>query len=159
MRSALLFDLDGTLVDSDAEHLAAFQRVFAPHGIQLDRSEYAANIMGASNDMIARLYLSHLAPHEQAATLDAKEAAYRDALGELEPILGAIALLDFADRLGLKRASISSKILGSVKSRAANVAPAPISVLASSVVVMPTTASPAAAAARTPERESSKAIE
>jgi len=108
MNTALLFDLDGTLVDSDAEHLAAFQRVFAPHGIQLDRFEYAANIMGASNDMIARLYLSHLAPHEQAATLDAKEAAYRDALGELEPILGAITLLDFADRLGLKRAVVTN---------------------------------------------------
>src|ERR1700739_783884 len=48
MKTALLFDLDGTLVDSDAEHLVAFQRVFAPHGIKLDRSEYAANIMGAS---------------------------------------------------------------------------------------------------------------
>ena len=26
--AALLFDLDGTLVDSDAKHMAAFQRVF-----------------------------------------------------------------------------------------------------------------------------------
>ena len=50
MKTALLFDLDGTLVDSDAEHLVAFQRVFAPHGIKLDRPEYAANIMGASNE-------------------------------------------------------------------------------------------------------------
>jgi HAD superfamily hydrolase (TIGR01509 family) len=58
--------------------------------------------------MIARLYLSHLAPHEQAATLNAKEAAYRDALGELEPILGALALLDYADRLGLKRAVVTN---------------------------------------------------
>jgi HAD superfamily hydrolase (TIGR01509 family) len=108
MKTALLFDLDGTLVDRDAEHLIAFQRVFAPHGITLDRSEYATNIMGASNAMIARRYLSHLAPHEQAATLDAKEAAYRDALGELEPILGALALLDFADRRGLKRAVVTN---------------------------------------------------
>lgn len=108
MKTALLFDLDGTLVDSDAEHLIAFQRVFAPHGIELDRSEYAANIMGAPNELIARRYLSHLPPHEQAATLDAKEAAYRDALGEIEPILGALALLDFADRRGLKRAVVTN---------------------------------------------------
>src|SRR5579872_550403 len=59
----------------------------------------------------------------------------------------------------LKRASISSKMRGSVKSLAAKVAPASISVRASSVVVMPTTARPAAAAARTPDRESSKASE
>jgi HAD superfamily hydrolase (TIGR01509 family) len=108
MKTALLFDLDGTLVDSDAEHLIAFQRVFAPHGIELDRSEYAANIMGAPNVMIARRYLSHLPPEEQAATLDAKEAAYRDALGEIAPIAGVLALLDYAERRGLKRAVVTN---------------------------------------------------
>ncbi len=108
MKTALLFDLDGTLVDSDPEHLAAFQRVFGTHGISLDHSEYAANIMGASNELIASRYLSHLSLLEQAATLDAKEAAYRDNLRELEPILGALALLDFADRRGLKRAVVTN---------------------------------------------------
>lgn len=108
MKTALLFDLDGTLIDSDAGHLVAFQRVFAPHGIRLDRLEYAANIMGASNAMIARRYLSHLPPHEQAATLDAKEAAYRDALGAIAPITGALALLDYADRRALKRAVVTN---------------------------------------------------
>jgi HAD superfamily hydrolase (TIGR01509 family) len=108
MKTALLFDLDGTLVDSDAQHLVAFQRVFAPHGIALDRDAYAANIMGASNEMIARLYLSHLPPDEQATTLDAKEAAYRSGLGEVEPIKGAVALLDYADRRGFKRAVVTN---------------------------------------------------
>ena len=107
-RAALLFDLDGTLVDSDAEHLAAFQRVFGPHGITLDRFAYAANIMGASNETIARLYLSHLPPDAQAATLDAKEAEYHDGLGDVEPIKGAAALLDYADQHGLKRAVITN---------------------------------------------------
>ena len=82
--------------------------MFAPHGIALDRSAYAANIMGAPNEMIASRYLSHLSPLEQVAALDAKEAAYREALGELEPILGALALLDFADRRGLKRAVVTN---------------------------------------------------
>jgi beta-phosphoglucomutase-like phosphatase (HAD superfamily) len=86
MKTALLFDLDGTLLDSDAEHLVAFQRVFAPHGIALDRSEYAANIMGAPNEVIASIYLSHLPFDEQAAVLAAKEKAYRAGLGDLEPL-------------------------------------------------------------------------
>src|SRR6185437_9838421 len=59
----------------------------------------------------------------------------------------------------LRRVSISSKIRGSVKLLTANVAPASINVGESSVVVMPTTARPAAAAARTPDKESSNAIE
>jgi HAD superfamily hydrolase (TIGR01509 family) len=121
MKTALLFDLDGTLVDSDSEHLVAFQQVFAPHGIALDRSAYAANIMGASNEMIARLYLSHLPPDEQAATLEAKEEAYRGSLGDLEPIKGAVALLDYADRRALKCAVVTNapranaeKVLGAL---------------------------------------------
>ena len=108
IKTALLFDLDGTLLDSDADHLLAFQRVFEPHGITLDRAAYAANIMGASNEMIARLYLSHLSLDEQAATLEAKEEAYRAGLDDLEPIAGAVALLDFADMRGLKRAVVTN---------------------------------------------------
>ena len=64
--------------------------------------------MGASNEMIARLYLSHLPSDEQAATFAAKEEAYRAGLGDLEPIAGAAALLDFADRRGLKRAVVTN---------------------------------------------------
>ena len=108
MNTALLFDLDGTLVDSDPEHLLAFQQVFAQHGIALDAATYAAKIMGASNATIAGLYLSHLPQDVQTATLNAKEEAYRNGLGEIEPIKGALALLDHADRLGLKRAVVTN---------------------------------------------------
>lgn len=108
MTAALLFDLDGTLVNSDPEHLAAFQSVFAPHGIALDAPTYAATIMGAANDAIAMLYLSHLPPEVQAATLDAKEEAYRAGLRDLRPIEGAAALLDYADRRQLKRAVVTN---------------------------------------------------
>ena len=108
MTSALLFDLDGTLVDTDAEHLVAFQRAFAPHGIVLDRAEYIASIMGASNEMIGRKFLPHL-PHDlREQTLAAKEQAYRDGLGDLEPIAGVAALLDWADAKGLARAVVTN---------------------------------------------------
>ena len=108
MTSALLFDLDGTLVDTDAEHLIAFQRAFAPHGIRLDRAEYVASVMGASNEMIGQKFLPHL-PHDlREETLAAKEAAYRDGLGDVRPIAGVAALLDFADRCGLARAVVTN---------------------------------------------------
>jgi HAD superfamily hydrolase (TIGR01509 family) len=107
-RAALLFDLDGTLVDSDAEHLAAFRRAFARHGIELGASEYAAKIMGASNAMIAKAFLSHLTPMQQAATIEAKEEDYRNSLDDVEPIAGATALLDFADQHGLERAFVTN---------------------------------------------------
>jgi HAD superfamily hydrolase (TIGR01509 family) len=108
MKTALLFDLDGTLVDTDAEHLVAFQRVFARHGIALDRPLYIEKIMGFSNDLIARDFLAHLSPAEQVATLEAKEVAYRDAIGALVPLPGIVDLLAFAQKSGLKRAVVTN---------------------------------------------------
>jgi beta-phosphoglucomutase-like phosphatase (HAD superfamily) len=106
--AALLFDLDGTLIDSDAQHLAAFQRVFATHGIAIDQAIYNKNIHGASNDLIAKVFLPHLSPERQRATLDEKEAVYRAGLIGVEPIAGAVELLDFADRHALDRAVVTN---------------------------------------------------
>ena len=108
VRGALLFDLDGTLVDSDAQHFAAFQRIFAPHGIALDLATYSKSIHGASNELIGKIFLSHLTPEQQNAALDEKEATYRAGLDAIEPIAGAVALIDFADRHGLGRAVVTN---------------------------------------------------
>ncbi len=107
-RAALLFDLDGTLVDSDPKHLTAFQRVFASHGIMVDHAVYERDIHGAPNELIGKLFLSHLPPERRRAILAEKEESYRSDLGHIEPIAGVGALLDFADRLGLKRAVVTN---------------------------------------------------
>ncbi len=107
-RAALLFDLDGTLVDSDAKHLAAFQRVFWPLGVALDHERYNASIHGASNELIGKVFLSHLTPERRRAALEEKELVYRAGLADIEPIPGAVELLDFADRLGLERAVVTN---------------------------------------------------
>jgi len=106
--AALLFDLDGTLIDSDGAHLRAFQRVFAARGIALDKKTYDKRIQGAENAAIGRDFLPHLSAAEQAATLAAKEARYRDDLGEVEPIAGVEAMLDFAAARGLKCALVTN---------------------------------------------------
>jgi len=106
--AALLFDLDGTLVDSDAAHLRAFQRVFAAHGVALDRQTYETHIHGSDNPAIGRAFLPHLSAAEQAATLEAKEARYRRDLGVVEPIAGVEALLDFAAARGLRCAVVTN---------------------------------------------------
>src|SRR3984885_858392 len=108
MTSALLFDFDGALGDTDGEDRAAFERAFAPHGIVLDRAEYVASIMGASNEMIGRKFLPHLRHDLREQTLAAKEQAYRDGLGDLRPIAGVAELLDWADAKGLARAVVTN---------------------------------------------------
>lgn len=107
-RAALLFDLDGTLVDSDARHMAAFQRIFAPHGIAVEQALYNKSIHGVSNERIGKVFLPHLSPERQRVALDEKEALYRAHLAGIEAIAGATALLDFADRRNLKRAVVTN---------------------------------------------------
>ncbi|MBK8160585.1 MAG: HAD-IA family hydrolase [Rhodospirillaceae bacterium] len=98
MKTALLFDLDGTLVDTDHLHLDAFNQLFAEHGFQVDRPTYTARIMGKPNSGIAEAFLPHMPRAEALALLTRKEAAYRDMVGEqLTPIAGLIHLLDWAD--------------------------------------------------------------
>ncbi len=108
MKTALLFDLDGTLVDTDALHLAAFQGVFARYDVALDRAQSVAEVMGASNDLIGARYLPHLSLVEQEAALADKEAAYREMVGALAPTAGALALLDLADAFGVQCAVVTN---------------------------------------------------
>ena len=115
MTAALLFDLDGTLIDSDAAHLRAFQRVFAAHGIALDKETYNKRILGADNLAIGRDFLPHLSEAERAAVLAAKEERYREDLGEVEPIAGVNALLDFAAARGLGCALVTNAPRANVK--------------------------------------------
>jgi HAD superfamily hydrolase (TIGR01509 family) len=106
--AALLFDLDGTLVDSDAAHLRAFQRVFSAHGVAVDKQSYFKRIHGSDNAAIGRNFLPHLSEAEQAAALAAKEARYREDLGALEPIAGIDALLDFAAARAMRSAVVTN---------------------------------------------------
>ena len=108
MTAALLFDLDGTLIDSDAAHLRAFQRVFAKYGVAVDERSYYTRIHGSDNPAIGRNFLPHLSEAEQAAVMAAKEARYRQDLGAVEPIAGIGALLDFAAARGLGCAVVTN---------------------------------------------------
>ncbi|THD47248.1 MAG: HAD family phosphatase [Bradyrhizobium sp.] len=96
MTAALLFDLDGTLIDSDPVHLRAFQSVFAAHGVAVDQAIFTARIQGFGNAAIGDYFLPHLSEADRAAALEAKEAHFRQSLEGAEPIAGIGALLDFA---------------------------------------------------------------
>jgi len=94
---ALLFDLDGTLVDSDHLHHEAFATILAERGRDLSVDEYRAGIMGHPNAAI----LARFFPGEDMAVLDRKEAMFRDSLAtSVEPVAGIHALLDWAEATG-----------------------------------------------------------
>ena len=64
---ALLFDIDGTLADTDGLHLKAFNQVFGPRGHVFDRARASKELMGFSNASIAERFLAGEPPHEHDA--------------------------------------------------------------------------------------------
>jgi HAD superfamily hydrolase (TIGR01509 family) len=93
-RLALLFDLDGTLVDTDHLHHGAFAAIMAERGRDLTLDAYRTHIMGHPNEAI----LARFFPGEDMSVLDRKEAMFRASLAaSVEPVAGIHALLDWAE--------------------------------------------------------------
>lgn len=108
MPTALLFDLDGTLTDTDHAHLAATKAALAPHGIAVDMAFYQSRILGRPNDESFPEFLPHLTRAEAMAVADDKEARFRDIVDELAPTPGLFALLDWAERAGAPMAVVTN---------------------------------------------------
>lgn len=96
-RRALLFDIDGTLADTDALHIEAFNAVFGRYGHVFDRPRAARELLGRSNASIGAQFLPDEPPERRAAIMAQKEEVFRGlAAGRVEPLPGLIALLDQA---------------------------------------------------------------
>jgi beta-phosphoglucomutase-like phosphatase (HAD superfamily) len=57
---ALLFDLDGTLAETDSLHLPTWADALRPHGVEIDEHFFRQNISGRSNAKIVRDLLPDL---------------------------------------------------------------------------------------------------
>ena len=108
MTRTLLFDLDGTLVDTEAQHYDAFAVVFGRLGLPLDAEIYHHRLFGRPTVAIAAEFFPELPDAERLAIMAEKEAVYRSMLDGIAPIAGIEAFLDEADTLGLKRAVVTN---------------------------------------------------
>src|SRR3954463_9201526 len=106
---ALLFDIDGTLADTDALHLEAFNQVFGPHGHVFDRDRASKELMGFSNSSISERFLPGQSPERQAAIMAEKEEAFRKlASGQIKPLAGLMTLLALADRADVPTVAVTN---------------------------------------------------
>ena len=108
MYRALLFDLDGTLAETDSLHLPTWVDVLRPYGIEVDEAFYKENISGRSTGEIVRELLPDLPKDEGREIGDAKEANFRERAGELEPLPGLLDFLRKATERGLKTALVTN---------------------------------------------------
>jgi HAD superfamily hydrolase (TIGR01509 family) len=102
MLDALLFDLDGTLVDTDAIHMRAWQQVLEPYEIRVTPELYRAQIMGFSDEAIAATVLQPV-PRGKVRELFAQKAlGVQYGINDtLQPREGIAELLKWALALGL----------------------------------------------------------
>lgn len=107
--AALLFDIDGTLADTDPLHLRAFNQTFEPYGHHFDKARFALELQGLANEAIARRFVPHLSAAEGMAVMAGKEAIFRDlARTEIHAVPGLFDLLDLADAAGLPMAAVTN---------------------------------------------------
>ncbi len=109
VRGALLFDIDGTLCDTDPLHIRAFNQVMEPHGVKVGLAEYLHRVMGRTNAAIMLDFFPRKSIEEHRALADAKEAAFRDlARTDLHPMPGLIDLMGWADAHAIPMAAVTN---------------------------------------------------
>lgn len=108
MLSAILFDLDGTLVNTDPLHFLTWQEVLTKFGMSIDHVWYNKHISGRTNEEIVKDILPQLSLAEGLELAEAKEASFRELGNKLEPLTGLLILLNWTITKGLKKAIVSN---------------------------------------------------
>jgi beta-phosphoglucomutase-like phosphatase (HAD superfamily) len=108
MLKALLFDLDGTLAETDSIHFLIWQACLREYGVEIDRSAYKAKISGRLNPDIVADLLPQLSQAEQEAFIERKEAEFRNRADSLTRLAGLSDLLDWTKQKALKQAVVSN---------------------------------------------------
>ncbi|MEQ1684854.1 MAG: HAD family phosphatase [Burkholderiaceae bacterium] len=102
---ALLFDLDGTLIDSMPHHHTAWVEWHARRGLKIDADSFFVSTAGRSNDEIFVDMLPGTSAVEIAVLVDEKETLYREfAAPSLALIAGAKVFVQRAKAAGLRLA-------------------------------------------------------
>ncbi|HEY1609756.1 MAG TPA: HAD-IA family hydrolase [Paraburkholderia sp.] len=105
----LLFDLDGTLVDTDALHLNAYNALLARWNRSIDIDYYKAHVMGSPDDMIFDGLFPGMSAAEYTELAAEKERLFRAQLGaKLTPTAGTDTILDYAERVGARTAVVTN---------------------------------------------------
>ncbi len=109
MLNALLFDLDGTLADTDPIHFQTWREMLLGYELEIDAAFYRSRFSGRLNLDIVQDLLPQLSLQEGKDLSDRKEAAFRDrAAGMLAPLAGLLDLLTWADQQQLKQAIVTN---------------------------------------------------
>ncbi|HCK41519.1 MAG: haloacid dehalogenase [Planctomycetaceae bacterium] len=106
---AVIFDVDGVLVDSYQAHLQSWQQMLSEQDVQFTEDQFRATFGRTSGDILKELRGSSTSASELQAFDDRKEALYREIIRENFPAIdGARELIDSLAAAGIALAVGSS---------------------------------------------------
>ena len=101
--AAVIFDMDGTLVDNNPYHVKAWQAFYQKRGRELSLDEYKQNINGrVAKDIFPYIFEREIEPDEIVLLSDEKESLYRELYKpHIKPIDGLVPFLEELQNAGL----------------------------------------------------------
>ena len=108
--AAVIFDMDGTLVDNNPYHVKAWQAFYQKRGRELSLDAYKQNINGrVAKDIFPYIFQRQIEPEEIALLSDEKESLYRELYKpHIKPIDGLVPFLEELQHAGLPMAIATS---------------------------------------------------
>ena len=113
---AIIFDLDGTLIDNNAYHIEAFRAFYDKIGKPFTIEEYKQHINGRVNrDIFNYVFNTTLSPEQSEAYSNEKEAMYRELYAaHIKPINGLIGFLEELEKAKVPKAIATSGIIPNI---------------------------------------------
>ena len=108
MLEAILFDLDGTLADTDSIHFAVWQDILVRYDLDIDRAFYRQRISGRTNSKIIKDIIPQLTLEDAWKLATEKEETYRRLVNSLLPTPGLDRIINLTDRASIKRAVVTN---------------------------------------------------
>jgi beta-phosphoglucomutase len=106
---AVIWDVDGVLIDSAEQHRQAWHRLAREEGVPFTDADFWSTFGMRNADIIPRFYGRELSPERIQALADRKEAYYRELLAQqATPLPGARELVQALHAAGYRQAIGSS---------------------------------------------------
>jgi beta-phosphoglucomutase len=114
--SAVIFDMDGVMIDSNPFHLRKWIDLLELHGIPFNRKQLPEQLFGMRNDAALRFFFGRISKRRRHELSEELEATFRKAFKpHAKPLRGLVKLIRECSRAGIPMAVASSAMVKNIE--------------------------------------------